>query len=66
MEQIVSHIRQRMPAEYHQGWRQLHRADGDRDTWEVREASLWVATMGPALGFRLPNVQERARISGAA
>eukprot|EP00974_Lingulodinium_polyedra_P015980 1550368-Lingulodinium_polyedra.AAC.1 len=55
-----------MPEEYQPGWRQLHLADGDRDTWEVREASLWVATMGTAMGFRLPNVEERARISGAA
>eukprot|EP00974_Lingulodinium_polyedra_P054248 5216220-Lingulodinium_polyedra.AAC.1 len=49
MEQIIMRIKQRMPAEYHPGWRQLHLAEGDRDAWEVREASLWVATMGPAM-----------------
>eukprot|EP00974_Lingulodinium_polyedra_P046476 4452531-Lingulodinium_polyedra.AAC.1 len=66
MEQVIARIRPRMPEEYHAGWRQLHLAEGDRDAWEVREASLWVATMGAAMGSRLPSVEERARISGAA
>eukprot|EP00974_Lingulodinium_polyedra_P006634 632474-Lingulodinium_polyedra.AAC.1 len=66
MEQIVKFIRGKMPEELREGWKQMHLANGARDTWEVREASLWVATHGPAMGFRPPNVRERARITGAS
>eukprot|EP00974_Lingulodinium_polyedra_P091216 8845103-Lingulodinium_polyedra.AAC.1 len=35
MEQIVKIIRNQMPEELREGWRQMHMAHGVRDTWEV-------------------------------
>eukprot|EP00974_Lingulodinium_polyedra_P047968 4606135-Lingulodinium_polyedra.AAC.1 len=55
-----------MPAEYHDGRRELHKAAHGELNAGAREAARWVEQNGAALGFRPPNIDERSRVMGAA
>eukprot|EP00974_Lingulodinium_polyedra_P027109 2615905-Lingulodinium_polyedra.AAC.1 len=64
MDRIPAAIRAFMPADLHEGWRQLHRRDHGY-TNDAARAALWVEDHGAALGFRPPTVEERSRVTGA-
>ena len=70
MEHVPDHllpsaIRAQLPVEVREGWMTIARnmITGQNERG-AEDAAAWISRHGPTVGFRVPNVRERARAMG--